>query len=302
MCLPIAEADRFYRIWRPLLRFANEELRVTPNLSGKGTNDNIDVKLAIKVRDALWKHESVLEKFVALNPAQLSSDELAIAESWKYHRKGQFIIFKALKKHAIFISQDNRAEVFAVKGLYSTFEEVLGPYIPALVETVLLPFGNEIVSDGLLQSYNLLFGSGIRKEFKEIFDDAKERGTIITTLLPNQSHPSRESLTLQAESTNTKVLDAFIKYQYQSGRSPKTVERDLQTARNFSHFLLIEQSKPASLRDFQQETLLNFLVSVPQKERKAVILSLKRFLQFLRETNRLIWNEAENLLDIIKQI
>ena len=101
MCLPTAQVDRFYEIWRPLLHFANEELKVVSDLSGKGPKDSIDVNLAMKVRDALWKHVTVLEKFIAKIPAQLSPDDLVIAESWKYRRQGQFIIFKVLKKHSI---------------------------------------------------------------------------------------------------------------------------------------------------------------------------------------------------------
>ena len=97
----------------------------------------------------------------------------------------------------------------------------MDPYIPVLAETVLLPFGDEIITDGLLQSYNLMFGSGIRGELKEIYDDAKERGAIITTLLPNQQIPTRESLAAKAEITNEKVLDAFHKISIQVGKKPK---------------------------------------------------------------------------------
>ena len=301
MCLPTVQVDRFYQIWRPLLHFANEELKVVSNLSGKGPKDSIDVNLAMKVRDALWKNEIVLEQFITKNPAQLSPDDLVIAESWKYRRQGQFIIFKVLKKHAIFISQDKRADVFAVKGLYSSFEEMLGPYIPALVETVLLPFGDEIITDGLLQSYNIMFGSGIRGELKEIYDDVKERGAIITTLLPNQQIPTRESLAAKAVVTNEKVLDAFTKYQYKSGKSPKIVERDLFAVTSFAHFLLSDQPEPVSLRDFQQEALKSFLLSVSEKERKPVSLGIIRFLSFMQDTGRLDWDEAVDMLDLVKQ-
>jgi hypothetical protein len=301
MCLPTVKVDRFYQIWRPLLHFANEELQVVPNLSGKGPKDSIDVNLAMKVRDAFWKHEAILETFIKKNPAQLSPDDLMIVETWKYHRQGQFIIFKVLKKHAIFISQDKRADVFAVKGLCSPFEEMLGPFIPALVETVLLPFGNEIITDGIFQSYNLMFGSGIRGELKEIYDDAKERDAIISTLLPNQQIQTRESLVEKAETINKKVLDAFSKYQYKSGRSPKTVERDVLTLTNFMNFLLSRQPEPASLREFQTEAIERFLLSAPEKGRKPVSLGIKRFVLFMQDTGRLDWVEAENMLALIKQ-
>ena len=206
-----------------------------------------------------------------------------------------------LKKHAIFISQDKRADVFAVKCLYSSFEEMIGPYIPALVETVLLPFGNEIITDGLLQSYNLIFGSGIRSELKEIYDDAKERDAIITTLLPNQQIPARESLAAKVETTNEKVLDAFKKHQYKSGRSSKTIERDVLTVTGFAHSLLSKEPEPSSLRDFQKEALKNYLMSLPEKGRKPVSLSIKRFLSFLQDTGRLDWEEAEDMLALVKQ-
>lgn len=302
MCLPTAQVDRFYQIWRPLLRFANEELKVVPNLSGKGPKDSIDIDSAIEVRNALWEHEAVLDKFLAKNPAQLSADDLVIVENWKYHRNGQFIIFKVLKKHAIFISQDNRADVFAVKGLYSSFEEMLGSYIPVLVKTVLLPFGEEIIADGLFQSYNLVFGSGIRGELKEIYDDAKERNTIITALLPNQQTSTRESLAAKAEIINEKVLNAFTKHQYKSGRSPKIVERDVLAVTYFAHFLLSEQPEPSSLRDFQRDTLESFLISMPEKEHKPISLSIKRFLSFMQDTGRLDWDEAEDMLELAKHL
>lgn len=302
MCLPLDQVDRFYKIWWALLYFVNEELKVVPSLSGNERKDNINGRLAVKVRDVLWKHEKILDKFVTKNPAQLSPDDLMIVESWKYHLYGQFIIFKALKKHAIFISQDKRMDVFAVKCLYSSFEEIFGSHFPILVETALLPFGNEIITDGLLPSSNLMFGSGIRAELKDIYDDAKERNAIITTLLPGLQIPTRENLAAKMKSTNVKVLDAFVKHQYKSGRNPKTVDRDMLSITDFAYFLISRQPDPGSLRDFQQEALKSFLLSVAEKERKAFTLSAKRFLSFMRDTGRMNWDDTEEMLDLIKRL
>lgn len=166
---------------------------------------------------------------------------------------------------------------------------------------MLLPFGNEIVTDGLLQSYNLMVGSGIRGELKEIYGDTKERGAIITTLLPNQQISTRGSLAAKAEITNGKVLDAFTKHQYKSGRSPKTLERDLLALSSFAYFLLSWQPEPVSLRDFQQAALKSFLMSMPEIERQPVSLSTKRFLAFIQQTGRLDWDEAEDMLALVKQ-
>ena len=79
----------------------------------------------------------------------ISPEDLQIVESRKHRRQGEFIIFKALKNYVVFIAQDESAERFTVKGLQSSFEEILGPAIPDLDKTVLLPFADEIVADGL---------------------------------------------------------------------------------------------------------------------------------------------------------
>ncbi|MEM9536464.1 MAG: hypothetical protein AAGA40_12435 [Cyanobacteria bacterium P01_E01_bin.45] len=52
-----------------------------------------------------------------------------------------------------------------------------------MVEAVLLPFEGKIIYDGLLQGYNIFFGSGIQEDLKEIYMRAKHAKSIITDLL-----------------------------------------------------------------------------------------------------------------------
>jgi len=301
MCLPTSQIEQFYEIWRPLLNFVNEQLKVVPVLSDQGIRDEIGAAQATEVRNALWKNEALLDEFIAKNPAQLPPEDLDILNSWKYSKQGTFFVYKTLKKHAIFIAQDKGTEVFAVKGLYSPFEELFGPYLPTFVKTVLLPFNNEIIADGLFQSYDLIIGPGIRRELKAIYDDAKERGAIITSLLGSPERPSPEMQGVKAGATNTKVLEAFQKHQYKSGSSPKTVERDVMSVAAFAQYLF-QQPEPTSLRDFGEVDLQNYLLSLPEKARKPASLGLKRLISFLRDTGRLDWNDAEYMFDALKQL
>ena len=117
MVLPTHQVDRFYRMWRPLLTFVNDTLKVVPSISGAGATDSIDVSKAVEVRNALWENEAILDRFIEENPAQLPSEDLDILKTWKYHRQGDFILFKVLKKHSIFISQDETSDVFAERSL-----------------------------------------------------------------------------------------------------------------------------------------------------------------------------------------
>ena len=301
MCLPPTQVDQFYGMWIPLLNFVNKELEVVPDLYPKGSEGGVDINSAIKVRDSLWKNVEVLDQFIQSNPSNLSLDDLSILDSWRYHRGGTFIIFKSLKKYALFISQDKKESVYAVKGLKSSFEALFGPYIPLMIECVLLPFHDEIITDGLFRTYNISFGGGIRRRLKVVYDNAKECGEIITSLSPIGKTLSWENQVSNAEVTNKKVLEAFQKHLYSSELSQKTIDRDISTIQDFAQALQTQQINSPSLRDFGRNELATYLQKLPITQRKTLIISLKRFISFLRDTDRVNWDNAASFLDLLKQ-
>ena len=91
-------------------------------------------------------------------------------------------MFRYLKSHMIFLSMEEPTVAYGVLALVDPFEEVIGPYLPVLCETILLPFEGRIVYDGLMRGYNVAFGAGYRRSFKESYDEAKARFGIVTTL------------------------------------------------------------------------------------------------------------------------
>jgi len=82
----------------------------------------------------------------------------------------------------VLLSTDKQPIAYGVLALSQPFEELIGPYLPVLTETVLLPFQGMIVYDGLLRSYRVSFGSGIRRSLNESFKEANARHGIVTTL------------------------------------------------------------------------------------------------------------------------
>jgi hypothetical protein len=91
-----------------------------------------------------------------------------------------------LKKHAIFISKDDK--VYGVLALHDGLDDMFYPaQLPILVQAVLLPFKGQIIYDGLLQSYNVHFGRGITSELKEVYMAAKQHGRIIESLEPDNA-------------------------------------------------------------------------------------------------------------------
>lgn len=55
-------------------------------------------------------------------------------------------------------------------------------YLPLYTKAVLLPFKGKIIYDGLMQSYNMSFGGGIKRSLKETYMKAKQNERIITSL------------------------------------------------------------------------------------------------------------------------
>jgi hypothetical protein len=302
MCLPTPQVDRFYAIWRPLLYFVNERLKLVPSLLGARMDAKLPTQEAAKIREKLWADDALLDEFAAENPASLSEADLALAKSWKNRRSSAFFLFKNLKKHSIFIEETNQPRVYAVKGLYSRFDEIIPPMLPMLVKTVLLPFEDEITYDGLINPYNVSFGSGIRGNLKAIYDDAKEQDVIITSLSPAIQLLSREESAARAEATNTKVLAAFRKHLYQSGLSEKTVERDVQNVAAFASTWLANQSEIHSLREASTQHLHAYLSRLSDTVRRPSITSFKRFYKFLQETGRADWAETDEVLVLLRSL
>jgi hypothetical protein len=300
MCLPIPQVDRFYSLWKPLLNFINERLKVIPSLLDSNADFQLSAQDAAKIRSKLWVNDSLLEAFTAQNPANLNHRDLDIVRSWKYRRHGDFYIFKHLKNFSIFIAAERKSEVFAVKGLYSPFEVVIGPHLPVLVKAVLLPFENDIIYDSLLQPYNIIFGGGIRRDLKSIYDDAKECGDIIGDLMVVKQPNTREEQISKAEATNARVLEAFRKHLYKTGLSPSIVERDVSAVDTLFRKYLIHKPEVHSLRMVELKEVSDYISDLPEEVRRPTITGLKRFFRFLFETGRMEW--ADDIIDILRNV
>lgn len=301
MTLPIPQVDRFYTIWKHLLYFTNQRLKLVAKFNILEPGAQITTSDAILLRNALWKQADLFDEFITRNPGELSESDLNIAKSWKYRREGTFFIYQSLKKHAIFIDDQNPPEVYAVKGLYSPFETIF-PFLPYLVKTVLFPFEDEIIADGLYESYNISFGSGIRSSFKDAYNDAKERGEIITSLLPEAQSLSAQDRMAKAAATNGKVLKDFEKSLFRSGTSPKIAMRDLETVAHYAEILQRAMPQPRSLREIDPMDLSAYLESLPEPERRPAVTGFNRFVKFMRDTARLDWDRAEDVLEFLKSL
>ena len=183
MLLEPHDVDLFFRLHRALMFFVNQRLKVIPDTRASPEEfAALPPGVRLKVRDGLSANPDLIESFAAENPARLSDDELDIVRSWRHLVAGRFYVFRELKKYTVFLSTDNRPVAYGALALSQLFEDLIGPYLPVLTQTVLLPFKDKIVYDGLMSSYNVSFGPGIRRNLHQDFKEAKQRHGIVTSL------------------------------------------------------------------------------------------------------------------------
>ena len=199
MQLPQPEADHFFRLFKPLLVYTNQKFQVTPGLNKPEDIENCPFEKTTKVRNKLYQNPELFDDFIQEKKKELSDEDIAIIQSWKKFIQGKFYLFRYLKKYTIFLSADEPHQTYGVLSLYSSFPEIFGPELPRLVETVLLPFKGQIVSDGIFLSSNLYFGSGYRSSIKDTYEEAKARFGIITSL----EQPLEELDTIDAAKLKT---------------------------------------------------------------------------------------------------
>ncbi|MDL5054906.1 hypothetical protein QQ056_15310 [Oscillatoria laete-virens NRMC-F 0139] len=293
MHLNESEVARFYSIWFPLLHFVNQHRNVVPAFPKEWRNAGVSPEVAVPVRDTLWEDDSLRETFIAENPAQLSQDDLALVESWKYRIEDNFFIFRHLKKYTVFIDGSSPANAYGVQGITGPLEEIIGPYLPIYVKAVLIPFEDRIIYDSLLSSYPIHFGGGYRRSLKETYRDIQERGGIITKLPPDEDNAQE-----QAQASNKKVLTAFQKALGASGLSPKMIQEHSGSLADFAGEYMVKKTPSGMLVDLKKADIEAY-----RELRNGDInfVSFKRFIWFLRDTGRMDWDVAERLLKYLKQ-
>lgn len=180
MKLTPEDTGLFYRLMWSLQQYVNARRQVHPDVRTVGEYGELGLPEKEPVRDALYEDIDVIDAFVQDNPQELSDEELAVVASWKSFIGGRFIVERLLKRYAVFILGE---AVYGVLGLTEPVDEVLAPLEPPVyVEAVLLPFKGQIIYDGLIRKYNISFGAGARRTFKETYMTARQNRRIITTL------------------------------------------------------------------------------------------------------------------------
>ena len=182
MKLAEKDADLFFELMRLLQVFVNQRLRLLPDITTVAAYQAAEPEDRMLLRNALWDNAHLISKYVQANPDDLNHENIELVRGWLQFKRGDFFLERLLKKYAVFISDNN---VYGVLGLYDSLNQMFSQHIlPVYLQAVLLPFKGVIVYDGLLSSYPVIIGGGMKKTFKDTYLKAKREGRIIVSFDP----------------------------------------------------------------------------------------------------------------------
>ncbi len=183
MILQPNELELFYRLQRTLFLFVNNRLSVIPGeFATQDEIGRISIEDRVKIRNASNANLDLIRSFVEENPYQIAEEELEIVHSWRHQVTGRFYVLRELKNYTVFVTATDPNIAYGVVALSQPFDDLMGPDLPVMVETVLLPFRNKIVYDGIMSPYRVSFGPGLKRSLNEAYKDAKEQHGIVTSL------------------------------------------------------------------------------------------------------------------------
>jgi hypothetical protein len=204
MVLPYHDGKHFIKLYHLLLFYINDKYRVLENLHHPDDFFKLSPDDILKLKDKLYDAPNQIDSFVRDNPANLASEDLKIISSWRHFKRGRFCVVRYLKNYTVFLDEGHPAKAYGVQELAVPWEKMLGSNLPRMVEATLLPFKENIIFDGTFTSYNLYFGSGMRRSINDTFRQAKTNYGIITSL----PFSSEKSI-----STDSEKLRGFLRSQ-----------------------------------------------------------------------------------------
>ena len=181
MVLSKQDAELFFKLWLPLLRYGSEAYDLHAGKLVKPSG-GIDLYAAMEVAVAIWEDVTIIDEYL-FRRTDMNQAERDLVLTWKQAIHGRFALERHLRGGSIFISLDNN-EVYLVKGITSSWQEMFdGQPMPVILTTTLLPFKGTIITDGLINAGNIAVGPGIRRDLKDTYMRAKDLGRIVKSLV-----------------------------------------------------------------------------------------------------------------------
>ena len=201
------ERDLFFKLYFDLLYCVNKKHKTVKNFGNSRYPKSVDTHDAYKIREKLFENPAWIDEYIRAHGKEFNDEELSILTSWRDHFvKDMFILMKNLAKYSVLMSSGSVGEsaLYGVIGLNHSIAELFDANdLPLIVNTVILPFKDKIIYDGIMTSGNILIGPGMRSNLNTQYKQIKERYGICESL-PFIAIPKKTVNTTLAKTPATK--------------------------------------------------------------------------------------------------
>ncbi|MDR0548586.1 MAG: hypothetical protein LBI10_04140 [Deltaproteobacteria bacterium] len=187
MKLSKKELNLFYSIWLPLLYGINLKNMFCPELpilDPNHFNPFIFQQLRI-IREKIWDEPQLIDEFLA-DPGLCSfnvEERKIVLDIREHFIKKSFILIEHQKNYSLLMTNDDEpTRLFGVLGLSSSIKSAVRLPLPVLITTVLFPFRDKIVYDGIIEIHSERYSAEELASIQARFFDAKNKIGITETL------------------------------------------------------------------------------------------------------------------------
>ncbi|MCF6777701.1 hypothetical protein L3V83_14110 [Thiotrichales bacterium 19X7-9] len=172
------QTDHFLKLHRSLLSFTNNKYNIHPELKSADDFQNLDAEIMEKAIPAIRKkmyETSNIKNFCDKNPYDLKEKDLAIIHQWKDKLIIEGYLVKHLRNYSVIMASPNQDnKLYGIKGISNGLDEYLpSNCLPYRAKFILLPFLDYIVYDGFISGYNIHFGSNMRQDINNEYNQIK---------------------------------------------------------------------------------------------------------------------------------
>ena len=129
MNLDPEKCEQFYRLWFLLLQHVNAREQLIPSLPLNLTRGEVNPTDARILRDALWSSDENVDSFLIEQQDRLSEADYNLVASWRQRISGKFYMVRHLKKHTLFVTEEEPPCAYGVLGIVSPLPPLsTGPY------------------------------------------------------------------------------------------------------------------------------------------------------------------------------
>lgn len=195
-CLSKEDVELFYKLHWSLLFYANSKLDIIRGLNQPSDFAKMNLEDVLRLRDIVYKRKNIIDKFIKENPFNFEQEELNIIEAWKNQISGKFFVLKHCPEYTI-VMGGTPTKLYGIVGLKSPLSEMIpSEALPLMINVTLLPFRDQIIYDGLLETFQIHFGANFRKSIEREYRELELKKGIITSFAKSEQKkaPNDEEL------------------------------------------------------------------------------------------------------------